>query len=447
MSEFLLVADQVAPVADGDVAGCAAALAFALSAAKHRVTILSLAPREVIAALPGMARRLRAVKARIDGTETEFSLYEGRSAVSQCALYILGAQTANRGLCATLLGAAANSLIHDQICWPDVVLGWGESSALALACAPSATVALILPEGKWDPALSNEERSELDPGNSAVAASGGTLVGLGAIEADVVLLPCPSAAKAFGQASELANVRASDQPVAALRFGCDELPYDPAVDPALAANFSAASPAGKQECRRALLRRASLSVGPRTLLLATGPLDPGRGGREILETIARIDHADVAVIFPAGGDRALVDQAHVLAMRSPGKIRVFPESGLEAERQILAAADAILLADASDLTGRPAGRALRYGVLPLAPDASADGDYLVDYDQASQTGCALLYSPDDPWGGLGATQRAIGLRGNSEIWQALLAALLTAAPRWSSTAASIEAVCLAPRAA
>jgi hypothetical protein len=447
MAEFLLVADQVAPVADGEVAGCSAALAFALSAAKHRVTILSLAPQEAITALPGMARRLRQVKMRIEGAEAEFSLYEGRSAVSQCALYILGAQSANRGLRASLLSAAAHSLIHDQICWPDVVLGWGESSALALACAPSATAALILPEGKWTPALSNEERSELDPDNSAVAASGGTLAGLGAIEADEVLLPCPSAAKAFGQASEFTSIRASDQPVAALRFGCDELPHDPAVDPCLAASFSASAPAGKQECRRALLRRASLAVGPRTLLLATGPLDPERGGREILETIARIDHADVAVVFPAGGDRALVDQANVLAMHSPGKIRVFPESGLEAERQILAAADAILLADASDLTSRPAGRALRYGALPLAPDAAADGDYLVDYDQASQTGCALLYSPSDAWGGQGAIQRAIGLRSNSEAWQALLISLLAAAPRWSNTAAAIEAMCLTPRAA
>lgn len=447
MSEFLLVADQVAPVADGDVAGCSAALAFALSAAKHRVTVLSLASPETVTSLPGMARRLRSVKVRVGGVETEFSVYEGRSAVSQCALYILGAQSANRGLRATLLGAAAQHLIQDQICAPEVVLGWGESSALALACAPNATAALILPEGKWASKLTSEERKELDPGNPAVAVSGGSLVGLGAIEADVVLLPCPSSAKTFGKASELASVRASDQPVAALRFGCDELPNDPAVDPCLAASYSALSPAGKQDCRRALLRRASLAVGPRTLLLATGPLDSERGGREILETIARIDHTDVAVVFPAGGDRALVDQANVLAMQSPGKIRVFPESGLEAERQILAAADAILLADTSDLTGRPAGRALRYGALPLAPDAAADGDYLVDYDQASQTGCALLYSPSDDWGGLGAVQRAIGLRSNSEFWQALLASLLAAAPRWSSTAASIEAMCLSQRVA
>jgi hypothetical protein len=446
MAEFLLVADQVAPVVDGELPGCAAALALALSVAKHRVAILSLATPDQASRLPGMARRLRTITTRVGGTDQETSLFEGRSAVSQCALYALGAQSENRARRAAFLASASTSLVGDQICWPDVVVGWGETSALALACAPSAHAALVVPDGRWDQPLSNEERAELDPDNPAVAVSGGMLVGLGAIEADVVILPCPSAAETFRRASELA-FRASDQPVSSMRFGCDELPHDPAIDPVLAATFSAESPSGKQECRRALARRTSLAVGPRTLLLATGPLDPARGGREILETVSRLGRADVAVVFSAEGDRALVEQAHVLSIGSPGKITTFPEPGSEAERHILAAADAAFLADAGDLTGRTASLALRYGALPLAPDAGANGDFLLDYDVASQTGCGLLYAPADAWGGIGAIQRAAALRANVDIWQPLLCSLMRAAPRWSATAASLEAICLTPRAA
>jgi hypothetical protein len=446
MAEFLFVADQVSPVVEGELSGCAAALALALSVAKHRVTILSLATPDQASRLPGMARRLRTITTRVGTTDQELSLYEGRSAVSQCALYVLGAHSDNRGRRSVLLASAATSLVRDQICWPDVVVGWGETSALALACAPSAHAALVVPDGRWDQPLSADERAELDPENPAVAVSNGMLVGLGAIEADVVILPCPGTAEAFRRAAEL-SCRASDQPVTSMRFGCDELPHDPATDPALAATFSAESPSGKQECRRTLVRRTSLAVGPRTLLLATGPLDPARGGRELIEAVSRLERADVAVVFPAGGDRALIDQANVLAIGSPGKVTVFPELGWEAERQILAAADAVLLADATDLTGRPASLALRYGALPLAPDAGANGDYLVDRDVASQTGCGLLYAPADPWGGVGAIQRAIALRTNVELWQPLLGSLMRAAPRWSATAASLEAVCLTPRAA
>jgi len=446
MAEFLLVADQVAPVVDGELSGCAAALGLALSVAKHRVTILSLATPAQASRLPGMARRLRTIATHVGGKDQEVSLYEGRSAVSQCALYVLGANSNNRGRRSALLANAATALVRDQICWPDVVLGWGETSALALACAPSAHAALIVPDGRWDQPLSSDERAELDPDNPAVAVSNGMLVGLGAIEADVVILPCPSAAEAFRRAAEL-TCRASDQPVTSMRFGCDELPHDPALDPVLAATFSPESPSGKQECRRSLVRRTSLAVGPRTLLLATGPLDPARGGREILESVSRLEHADVAVVFPAGGDRALADQANVLAIRSPGKVTIFPDSGSEAERQILAAADAVLLADPGDLTGRAASLALRYGSLPLAPDAGATGDYLVDRDVGSQTGCGLLYAPADPWGGVGAINRAAALRANLELWQSLLVSLMRAAPRWAATAASLEALCLTPRAA
>jgi hypothetical protein len=446
MAEFLLVADQVAPVVDGELPGCAAALALALSVAKHRVSILSLATPEQASRLPGMARRLRTITTRVGGADQEVSLFEGRSAVSQCALYALGTQSDNRGRRAALLASASTSLVRDQICWPDVVVGWGETSALALACAPSARAALVVPDGRWDQPLSSDERAELDPDNPAVAVASGMLVGLGAIEADVVILPCPSAAEAFRRARELA-FRASDQPVTSIRFGCDELPHDPAIDPVLAATFSAEFPAGKQECRRALARRTSLAVGPRTLLLATGPLDPARGGREILETVSQLSRADVAIVFPAGGDRALGEQANVLAIRSPGKVSVFPEAGAEAERHILAAADAVLLADTGDLTGRAASLALRYGALPLAPDAGASGDFLPDYDVNSQTGCGLLYAPTDPWGGSGAIQRAAALRANLDIWQPLLCSLMRAAPRWSAAAASLEAICLTPRAA
>ena len=144
MAEFLLVADQVSPVVEGELSGCAAALALALSVAKHRVTIVSLATPDQASRLPGMARRLRTIAVRVGGADQELSLYEGRSAVSQCALYVLGSHSDNRGRRSVLLASAATSLVRDQICWPDVVVGWGETSALALACAPTAHAALVV---------------------------------------------------------------------------------------------------------------------------------------------------------------------------------------------------------------------------------------------------------------------------------------------------------------
>jgi hypothetical protein len=96
-------------------------LALALSVAKHRVTILSLATPEQASRLPGMARRLRTITTRVGGKDQEVSLFEGRSAVSQCALYVLGANSDNRGRRSALLAKRR----HRVGSRPDLLAGRG----------------------------------------------------------------------------------------------------------------------------------------------------------------------------------------------------------------------------------------------------------------------------------------------------------------------------------
>jgi glycogen synthase len=163
-----------------------------------------------------------------------------------------------------------------------------------------------------------------------------------------------------------------------------------------------------------------------------------RGGRAILDSLSRLARLDVAVAVSGGGERGLTDQAAVLGIEHPGKIAVILETTPGAERALLAGADAVLLADLGDHTGRAAGIALRYGAIPLAPEAGANADYLVDYDPASGTGCALLYAAPQPFEIEGVVRRALALRSDSDTWQGLTKWLLAAAPRWSGTAALLE---------
>jgi hypothetical protein len=445
MAEFLFVCDQVAPVVGGDSAIFAASLARAIEA-KHRVTIVALAAPERATNVAGLARRLRTITVRAKGQTSELPLYEGRSSVSQCALYLLGCGTLNRGRRAAFLASAASALVREDICRPDVVVGWDEASAYALCSVPvqAARSIFFVPSGTLGVPLTQEEQLELDPGDPAVALARGSLVALGAIGADVVALPNPAAAQAFGAAPEL-SLRASDERIISIRLGCDEPPHDPSSDPALAATFSEEEVGGKLECRRALARRASLALGPRTLLLTTGPLEVAAGGQKIIETLSRLARADVAIVIPGGGDRSLVDQANLLTMRSPGRIAILSQTTPETERQRLAGSDAILLADEADQTGRAAGLALRYGTLPLSPYRGASAEYLVDYDVASTTGCGLLYDSSSPWEGEAVVQRAINLRANADVWRSLLRSVLIAVPRWAATAAALEAVCISPQ--
>jgi len=179
-------------------------------------------------------------------------------------------------------------------------------------------------------------------------------------------------------------------------------------------------------------------VHRRTLLVATAPLTIAEGGRALIDAISSLVRADVAFVLPGTGERALVDEIKRIAIETPGKIAIYPETGPSAERQILAGADVLLLADKDNHLARTAGTAMRYATLPLVPDCAAYADYMVDYDVASHTGNGLLYQPNDPYEQVSVVLRAAGLRGNPDVWQPLQDRLMRAAPHWAATAALFE---------
>jgi hypothetical protein len=230
--------------------------------------------------------------------------------------------------------------------------------------------------------------------------------------------------------------------VVSVRFGCDEAPCDPATDPALAARFSSDAPAGKAECRKALARRTSLALGRRTLLVATAPLAIAEGGRALIDAISSLVRSDVAFVVPGRGERALVDEIKRIAIETPGKIAIYPETGPAAERQILAGADVLLLADKDNHLARTAGtgHALR------DPAARSRLRRLRRLHGRLRCRLANRQRPALPAGRrlrTGVRGPARGrLRGNPDVWQPLQNRLMRAAPHWAATAALFEGLCL-----
>jgi starch synthase len=296
-----------------------------------------------------------------------------------------------------------------------------------------------LPTGRLGPPLTAEEAGVLAPLSLGDETASRSLVAMGSLAANAIFAPSPSAARANETDPALAT-RPSDEPFVAVRFGCDDPPHDPATDPALTASYSAASLSGKAEGRRALARRCSLALGPRTLLLAVGPLRRDEGAEAILAGIERLAPYDVVTVIAPRGDQDLVERARLLAIQHPGRIALLPGNDAADDRTARAAADAILLGDDHDQAGRAAGLALVYGTLPIAPDTGANHDYLVDLDERSATGHALLYGRATPFEIESAVRRAIGVRADGDTWTALVTSLFASAPRWAQTAAAVEEI-------
>jgi hypothetical protein len=439
----LLIADAVVPLSSGPSAVAAAGLGRALAASGRKTTILSLGSNEAAEAVPGLARRLRTVPTKVGDKTYELSLYEGRGLLSDARLLVLGVPPLGRAETAVLLASAVKSLSANALIAPEVVIGWGETTAAALsAMSESASVRLFaLPTGRLGPPLSADETRLLGPLLLGDDSASRSLVALGSLAANAIFAPSPSAARANETDPALAT-RPSDEPFVAVRFGCDDPPHDPATDGALPANYSAAALTGKAECRRALARRCSLALGPRTLLLTVGPLFRDEGAEAILAGLERLAPFDVVMVVAPRGDQDLVERARLLAIQHPGRIALLPaaDTGDEAanDRVARAAADAILLGDDHDQAGRSSGLALLYGTLPIAPDTGANRDYLVDYDERSGTGHAVLYTHATPFEIESAVRRAIAARADGDLWSGLVKALFASAPRWSSTAAAVD---------
>jgi glycosyltransferase involved in cell wall biosynthesis len=446
MSDYLLVTDSIAPLAGSSTATSALGLATALASGNRRVAVLAMAAPEVLSRQPGMARRLRPVSIDLgkhgeDGGQAtapfEIPLYEGRLASSAAHLFVLGIPSTTPGRTSAVLGAAAQALTRDGILQADVVIGWGERSAIALVNLPNTRRLFVVPSGQSSEQLTAEDRAILPEREDTLIED--SLLGRAAMASDALVVPSPSAAIAIAAHPGLAD-RPSDQSLVEVPFGCDDPPHDPATDPALPHHFSATALAGKAECRKALARRLTLAVGPRTLLVVTPRLVPGRGTEALLAALPQLGGLDLAVVLVGGGDRVLSDRARILALENPGRMALLEESNASTTRELLGGADAAVLVDEDDMTGRAAGLALRYGALPLAPDAGAYGDFLIDYDVRSGTGGALLYAPHDAFELGGAIRRAVALRADRERWDALLVATLSSAPSWAVTAARLDSL-------
>jgi glycogen synthase len=164
----------------------------------------------------------------------------------------------------------------------------------------------------------------------------------------------------------------------------------------------------------------------------------------LINAMTSLTRSDVAIVVPGDGDRSLLDEVKRLAIETPGKIAVYPDTSPAAERQILAGADAILSADVDNHLARTAGLAMRYGTLPLVPDSAAYHDYMVDFDVKSRTGTALLFQPDDTYEQVSIALRAAALRVHPDLWHDLQESLMRSAPPWATTAALFETLCGSP---
>ena len=391
--------------------------------------------------MPGLARRLRTVTASVGGTHARARpLRRARASLSDAQLLVLAAAPASAGRDRRAARPApSSSLAADGLIAPEVTIGWGEPAAAALSATSASMRLFVLPTGRLGPPLA-PPRS----GAARAPACWATNRRRARWSRSAAWAPTPSSRPAPAPRAPRKAIPAWRRapPTSrsiAVRFGCDDPPNDPATDPALPANFSAATlsrqgrvPARPRAPLLAGARPANAAADDRARFTRDGGADAILGGHRAAGAVRRRDGDRPARRRPRWSSARACS-------RSAARARRAAVPGVERRRRAACArgaADAILLGDDHDRTGRAAGLALLYGTLPIAPDVGANHDYLVDYDPRSRTGHAILYSDATPFEIESAVRRAITLRADGDVWTPLVKALLASAPRWSAAAAA-----------
>ena len=328
-----------------------------------------------------------------------------------------------------MLAGAVRSLAADKLIAPEVAIGWGESAAAALSATSAAVRLFVLPTGRTGAPLAARETRAARARCCSATTRPRTRWSRSAAWAPTPSSPPapaprgrPSAIPAWPRAPPTSRSSASAS-AATIR------PTIPATDPALPAQLhrrarcrrrrsaGARSPGAarwRSDRARCCSRpvRCSATAAPRRSSAASSGWRPSTSSRSSCRAASR-GRSSARACWRCG---------------SPAASRCCPGAEPADERFARGAADAILLGDDHDRIGRPPGLALLYGTLPIAPDVGANHDYLVDYDAASRTGQAILYSAATPFEIESGVRRALTLRADGDVWAPLVKSLMTARP-------------------
>ena len=166
--------------------------------------------------------------------------------------------------------------------------------------------------------------------------------------------------------------------------GVDYSVWDPALDPLIAAHYSADNPTPKQHNKRALQRQLGLPLQDDAALLGVVSRLVEQKGIDLLLAIAPALLAEgVQLVMLGSGERSLEDSLRQLARRHPQQVAVHIGYDEALAHRIEAGADLFLMPSRFEPCGLNQLYSLRYGTLPVVHRTGGLADTVVHTDAAT----------------------------------------------------------------
>ncbi len=180
--------------------------------------------------------------------------------------------------------------------------------------------------------------------------------------------------------------------------GIDVAEWNPATDPHIAADFSAARMEGKQACKAALQAEAGLPVNPRIPLFGVvGRLTHQKGYDVLAHCMDRVLSWDAQMVLLGNGDREAERYFRALSARRADKFKAWLGFDNRLAHRIEAGADFFVMPSRFEPCGLSQMYSLRYGTLPIVRATGGLVDTVRNYQEATGEGTGFMFgdlSPD-----------------------------------------------------
>ena len=165
-----------------------------------------------------------------------------------------------------------------------------------------------------------------------------------------------------------------------IRNGIDTATWNPALDPMIAAPFSASDMSGREACRERLIELAGWSEPKPAIVAAVTRLVDQKGIDLLVEAARYLGGIPARLALLGAGDAGLAASLHELASDDPESI-FFTEGYDEAlGHALFAGSDLFVMPSRFEPCGLAQMQAMSYGSLPVVTDVGGLHDTVVDAD-------------------------------------------------------------------
>ncbi|MBP8997204.1 MAG: glycogen synthase [Anaerolineaceae bacterium] len=200
--------------------------------------------------------------------------------------------------------------------------------------------------------------------------------------------------------------------------GIDVHSWDPAVDPALTANFTSDELNKRRANKTTLLREFNFEGGEEIpLLVLISRMDKQKGVDILLDGLRSIKDLSWRAILLGTGDKRLEQACQELENDLPHKVRATILFDSNLSRRLYAGGDMVMMPSRYEPCGLTQMFAMRYGCLPVARATGGLVDTIIDPKTNPEGATGFLFPRVDPDSFVSALKRAFQVYSQPEDWQ------------------------------